>query len=114
MSSRGKPSRDMRAFLRLRPGRSGLGLHLEDLAALVHAGLQVDVVRAAQLARILVLDISGALKRVGGTAHAAARGRGFSLRNSHLELQERLGPARTAVSGSVIAGFGGLIVEGSR
>ena len=34
-----------------------LGPGLEHLAALVHAGLEVDVVRAAQFAGILVLDI---------------------------------------------------------
>src|ERR1035438_2647856 len=62
---------------------SGLGLGLEHLAALVHAGLQVDVVRTAQFAGILVLDVSRLLERVGRPAHAAARRRGFSFRHSH-------------------------------
>src|SRR4051812_41111222 len=53
-------------------GKSGFGLDLEDLPAAIHAGFQVDVVRPAQFARILVLDIGGLLQRVGGPAHAAA------------------------------------------
>src|SRR5215218_4868459 len=66
------------------PESSGLrGFHLEDLAAAVHAGLEVDVVRAAKLARILVLDIGRGLERVGRAAHAAARRRGLSFRNGH-------------------------------
>src|SRR5215204_2921454 len=66
------------------PERSGLrGLHLEDLAAAVHAGLEVDMVRAAKLARILVLDIGRGFERVGRAAHAAARRRGLSSRNGH-------------------------------
>src|SRR3954447_342969 len=66
------------------PERSGLGgFHLEDLAAAVHAGLEVDMVRAAKLARILVLDIGRGLERVGRAAHAAARRRGLSFRNGH-------------------------------
>src|SRR5829696_7233149 len=66
------------------PESSGLrGFHLEDLAAAVHAGLEVDVVRAAKLARILVLDIGRGLQRVGRAAHAAARRRGLSFRNGH-------------------------------
>src|SRR5689334_9279088 len=64
-------------------GGLSLGLDLEDLTAAVHAGLQVDVVRTAQFARVLVLDIGGTLERVGRAAHATARGRGFSLRNGH-------------------------------
>src|SRR6185295_10008107 len=49
----------------------GLGLDLEHLPAAIHAGLEVDVVRAAQFARILVLDIGWLLQRIGGAAHAA-------------------------------------------
>src|SRR5215204_2373996 len=66
------------------PERSGLrGFHLEDLATAVHAGLEVDVVRSAKLARILVLDIGRGFERVGRAAHAAARRRGLSFRNGH-------------------------------
>jgi len=64
------------------PG-SGFGLDLEHLPATIHAGLQVDVVRTAEFARVLVLDIGGLLQGVGGPAHAAARRRGFSFRNGH-------------------------------
>src|SRR5215467_6557225 len=62
---------------------SNLRLWRENLPALVHAGLEVDVMRAAQLAGILVLDIARLAQRVGGTAHAAPGRRGFSLRDSH-------------------------------
>ena len=44
---------------------------LEHLPAAIHAGFQVDVVRTAQFAGILVLDIGRGLQRVGRTAHAA-------------------------------------------
>src|SRR5215831_12700030 len=46
--------------------RSGLFLRLEDLAAAVHAGLEIDVMRPAQLAGILVLDIGRLLQRIRG------------------------------------------------
>src|ERR1044071_433831 len=62
---------------------SDFGLLLEDRAALVHAGLQVDVVRPAQLAAVLVLDIGRRLQRIGGTAHTAPGRVGFSLRHGH-------------------------------
>src|SRR3979411_2422796 len=66
------------------PG-SGFGLDLEHLPSTIHAGLQVDVVRTAEFARVLVLDIGGLLQGVGGPAHAAARRRGFSFRKCHGE-----------------------------
>src|SRR3546814_7932098 len=40
-----------------REGRSDLFLDLQDLPTAIHAGLQVDVVRAVQLAGIRALDI---------------------------------------------------------
>ena len=51
----------------------------------IHAagGLEVDMVRAAQFARILVLDIGRLLQRIGRAAHAATRRRRFSFRNGH-------------------------------
>src|SRR3712207_8517011 len=52
---------------------------LDDLAALVHAGLQVDVVGPAQLAGVLVLHVAVGLQRVVRAAHVAPRGRGLSL-----------------------------------
>src|SRR6187549_724935 len=93
MTSRGKPIRYIagapqggiepaRALnIRLQLLRFSLGL--EHGPALVHAGLEVDVVRTAELAGVLVLNVGRLLKRVGRTAHAAAGGRGFSFRNSH-------------------------------
>src|SRR2546430_7227536 len=62
---------------------SDLGLRLEHLAAAVHAGLEIDVMRPAQLARILVLDIGRPRQGVGRAAHAAARRRCFSFRDGH-------------------------------
>src|SRR5579875_874700 len=66
-----------------RPRTSGFGLRLQYLAALVHARLEVDVVRSTQFAGILVLDISRPLERIGGTAHAATRRGDLLLRHSH-------------------------------
>src|SRR5262245_13773539 len=78
--------------------RSGLGLDLEDLPAAIHAGLQVDVVRAAQFARILVLDVGRLLQRVRRAAHAAPGRRGFSFRNSHETLLRAPGRQRQRVA----------------
>src|SRR3974390_2641813 len=83
-SSSGKPSMNMTQLASRPPaGALDLGLRLQDLAAFVHAGLEVDVVGTPQFARILVLDIGRPLERIGGAAHATARRRGFSFRHSH-------------------------------
>jgi hypothetical protein len=66
-----------------RSGVDSLGLRLENLAAPIHAALEVDVVRTAQFARILVFDVRGRLERVGRAAHAAARGGSFASGNGH-------------------------------
>src|SRR5262249_58205767 len=59
--------------MRIAPGgrgsQSDFLLGLEDLTAAIHAGLQIDVVRAAQFAGSLVLDIGRRCERVGGAAH---------------------------------------------
>ena len=65
------------------PRASAFGLRLDDLAALVHAGLAVEMVRTAQFAGILVFDVGGLLEGVGGTPHAATRRRRFSSRDGH-------------------------------
>src|SRR5689334_11636228 len=81
---RGKPNINMTQLsLQPRPSQLCLGLGLQDLAALIHSGLQIDVVWTTQFAGILVLHVSGPRERVGGAAHAAARWRGFSFRHSH-------------------------------
>src|SRR4249919_3098887 len=82
-SRRGKPSMNMAQLSPNPPLALCLGLGLQDLTALIHSGLQVDVVRTAQFAGILVLDIGRPLERVGGAAHAATRRRGFSFWHSH-------------------------------
>src|SRR5271166_1952065 len=69
-------------------GAPGSGLvdrrfRLQNLAAAIHAAFEVDVVRTAQFARILVLDIGRRFEGVGGAAHAAARGRGFASGDGH-------------------------------
>ena len=46
-------------------------LDLQHLPTLVHAGLEVDVMRPAQLARVLVFNISRRFERVGGAAHSS-------------------------------------------
>src|SRR3954452_5823630 len=62
---------------------SGFLLGLQNLAALVHAGFQIEVVRTAQFAGILVLGIGRLLERVRRAAHATPRGRCFSSGNGH-------------------------------
>lgn len=61
---------------------------LEDLAPAIHPALQVDVVRSAKLARVLVLDIGRPGERIRGAALAALHARSLSFRNSHEVLQE--------------------------
>src|SRR5215831_21162482 len=86
--SRAVPARPESAF-----AGSDFGLRLEHLPATIHAGLEVDVVRTTQLARVLVLDIGRRLERVGGAPHAAARRRGLFPWHGHgivlLELFRR-------------------------
>jgi hypothetical protein len=62
---------------------SGVRLLGKNLAAAIHAGLQIDMVGTTQFARILVLDVGRGLQGIGGTAEAALHAGGFSLRNSH-------------------------------
>ena len=60
-----------------------LGLDRQNLTAIIHAGLQIDVVRTAQFAGILVLDIARGGESVGRATEAALHRRRFSFRNSH-------------------------------
>jgi hypothetical protein len=60
------------------------GLDRQDLAAAIHAGLQIDVMGAAQLARILVLDIGRGGERIRRAAETALHRRGLSFRNCHV------------------------------
>jgi len=66
-----------------RSGPPSVFLGGEDLAAFVHAGLQVDMVRAAELAGVLVFDIAVGRQGVVGPAHAAPRRGDFSLGDGH-------------------------------
>src|SRR5579871_206706 len=59
---------------RRRPRLRLVFLWRQHLAALVHAGLQVDVMRAAELAGFLVLDVAVRLQRFMRAPHACARG----------------------------------------
>ncbi len=63
--------------------RSGVGLDGQNLTALVNAGLQVDVVRAAKLTRLLVLDPGHGAELVAGPAHADAALGHFLAWNGH-------------------------------
>src|SRR6185437_13889859 len=85
-----------------RPPASGFRLLPNHLAAAIHAGLQVDMVRPAQFAGILVFDIGRRLQRIRRPAHAAPRRRCFSLRHGHSGVLLR-------IQGST---EGGLIEEG--
>src|SRR5690606_23504790 len=76
-------------------------LDVENLPAAIHAGLEVDVMRAAQLARILVLDIGRGGKGVGRAAEAALHRRGLSFWHCHgrysensISLRRQSGPER--------------------
>src|SRR5437899_10981780 len=68
------------------PGPTALRflLGLQNLAALVHAGLQIEVVGTAQFTGILILDIGWLLQSICRAAHATPRGRCFSSRNGHV------------------------------
>src|SRR5579871_5502672 len=63
--------------------RSGFLLRLQHLPALVHPGLQIEMMRAAQFAGVLVFNISRLLERICRAAHATPRGRSFSSGNGH-------------------------------
>ena len=56
-----------------------------------HAGLEVDVMRTAQLAQILVFDIGRRLEGVRRTAHAALRRGRFSFGYGHVLLRSAVG-----------------------
>ena len=60
---------------------------LQDLAATIHAGFQIDMVGTAKFAGILVFHVGGLGEGIGGTAHAAARGRCFTSGNCHFKLR---------------------------
>src|SRR6266545_4401992 len=96
-------------------GGSGLGSGFEHLPALVHAGLQVDVVGTAQFAGILVLDVGRPLQGVGGPAHPAPRRRCFSLGDGHCRTplgRPTLSESR-AYRGSVRPTLGRILFEGA-
>src|SRR5712671_2437790 len=79
---------------------SGFLLGLQNLTALVHAGLQVEVMGTAQFAGILVLDIGWLLQCICRAAHATPRRRCFSSGNGHVGVLKGCGrrhrPWRTA------------------
>src|SRR5262249_38591671 len=60
-------------------GCGSVRLRLQDLLAAIRAGLEVDVMGAAQFASLGVLDIGVLRQFIVRAAHIAARGRGFSL-----------------------------------
>src|SRR5690606_13089669 len=74
----GRPSKYQKKRI---SARSPFGLLLcrEDLTAAIHAGLEIHVMRTAQLTRILVFDIGGVGDRVGRTAEAALHRRGLAF-----------------------------------
>ena len=67
------------AFLAESAGLRFRRLDLQNLAAAIHAGLQVDMVRTTQFAKVLVLDIGRRGERVGGASEPALHSRGFSF-----------------------------------
>src|SRR5215217_6942108 len=85
-----------------RPPVSRLTARLKHLAAFIHAGLQVDVMRAPQFAGILVLDIARLLERIGGAAHSAPGRCGFSFRDGHYRSPGGDGSARDVWKAALI------------
>jgi hypothetical protein len=65
-----------------------LGLLRENLAAAVHAGLEIDMMRTPQLAGILVFHIGWCLERIGGTPESALHPGGFAFRNGHVAVSK--------------------------
>src|SRR5260370_550527 len=73
------------------PGRAlvPVGCGRGPLPDTINAGLEIDVMRTAQLAGILVFDIGRPLERVGRAAHPTPGGRGLSFRDSHVDSPQR-------------------------
>jgi hypothetical protein len=63
-----------------------LGLLGENLAAAVHPGLEIDMMRAPQLARILVFHVGRRLERIGRTPESALHPGGFAFGNGHVAV----------------------------
>ena len=68
---------------------SGVSAGLQHLATAIHAGLQVDVMRTAQFAGVLVLDVGRGGEGVGGAAETALHRRGLAFWNGHVCLSKR-------------------------
>ena len=62
------------------------GLLGENLAAAVHAGLEIDMMRTPQFARILVFHIGWCLERIRGPPESALHPGGFAFRNGHVAV----------------------------
>src|SRR4051794_20234318 len=58
-------------------------LRRQNLTAAIHTGLQIDMVRTAQFAGVLVFNVGSSLERVSRAAHTALGRACFSLRYSH-------------------------------
>src|SRR5690606_33129305 len=65
-----------------------LFLDVEDLATAIHTGLEVDVMRTAQLTGILVFNIGCGGKGVGRAAEAALHRRGLAFWHCHGRYSE--------------------------
>ena len=96
---------------RLPARQNALGfLRRDHLAAFVHAGLQVDVVRALQFAGFLVFDVGIGTQGVVRTAHVAPRGGYFAFRNGHGRLSQAQKLKRRPQSGHHVSA--GLCLKG--
>jgi hypothetical protein len=71
---------------RVKPSANGLNflLRLENLASAILPRFEVDMMRPAKLARVLVFNIGWRAKGVCGAAEAALHPRYFSLGDCHL------------------------------
>src|SRR5262249_26512444 len=85
-----------------------LALGLEDLAALIHAGLEVDMMGAPELTRLLVLDPGDGLKLMARAAHANAAAGHFLAWNGHRTLHKSKGAARPGRGAEKKGAYSGL------
>lgn len=85
---------DKSGLLRYFTRNSCVLLVCQNLAAPIHTGLQIDMVRTAKLAGILVFDIGRCLERIGCAAHAALRAGHFTFGYGHFLLHSRAIRAR--------------------
>jgi hypothetical protein len=77
-------ARQWRFGLKHQSFKQSVALGLDNLTAAIHAGLEIDMMRAAKLAAVFVFNICCALKRIGRTAEPALHRRRLPFGDCHL------------------------------